>query len=169
MRRFRQLRPSLRRFATERGGSVAIQIALMAIIIMGFVSLATEVGYILLVQREMQSAADSAAVSGATALTKGTPANYQVEAQAVASASGFTNGSSGTSVTVSSPPANGSYAGVTGAVEVVISRPQTVSLMSLFGQSSINVGVRGVATEGSGSGCALQLLSGASVGVSVSS
>jgi hypothetical protein len=140
----------------------------MAIIIMGFVSLATEVGYILLVQREMQSAADSAAVSGATALTRGTPANYQVEAQAVASASGFTNGSSGTVVTVSSPPTDGSHAGVTGAVEVVISRPQTVSLMSLFGQSSINVGVRGVATVGSGSGCALQLLSGASVGVSVS-
>jgi hypothetical protein len=140
----------------------------MAIIIMGFVSLATEVGYILLVQREMQSAADSAAVSGATALMRGTPSNYQVEAQAVASASGFTNGSSGASVTVSSPPENGSYAGVTGAVEVVISRPQTVSLMSLFGQSSINVGVRGVAVIGSGSGCALQLLSGASVGVSVS-
>ena len=155
------------RLATDRRGSVAIQIALMATIIIGFVSLATEVGYILLVQREMQSAADSAAVSGATALMRGTPSNYQVEAQAVASASGFTNGSSGTSVTVSSPPADGSYAGVTGAVEVVISQPQTVSLMSLFGHTSVNVGVRGVATVGSGTGCALQLLSGAGVGVSV--
>ena len=115
MRRSRQL--GRWRFATERGGSVAIQIALMAIIIMGFVSLATEVGYILLVQREMQSAADSAAVSGATALMRGTPSNYQVEAQAVASASGFTNGSSGASVTVSSPPENGYYAGVTVAVQ----------------------------------------------------
>jgi Flp pilus assembly protein TadG len=168
VKRFRQPRPSRWRFATEKRGSVAVQIALMAIVIMGFVSLATEVGYLLLVQREMQSAADSAAVSGATALTRGTPSNYQVEAQAVASASGFTNGSSGTSVTVSSPPADGSYVGVTGAVEVVISRPQTVSLMSLFGQSSINVGVRGVATVGTGTGCALQLISGASVGVSVS-
>jgi len=140
----------------------------MLTVIIGFVSLATEVGFLLLKQREMQSAADSAAVSGATAITRGTPSNYQVEAQAVASTSGFVNGTSSVSVTVSSPPVDGTYAGVTGAVEVVISQPQTVTLMSLFGQSSINVGARGVATVGSGTGCALQLLSSASVGVSVS-
>lgn len=156
------------RFATEKRGSVAIQIAIMLTVILGFVSLTTEVGFILLKKREMQSAADSAAVSGATAITRGTPSNYQVEAQAVASASGFVNGSSGATVTVSSPPADGTYAGVSGAVEVVISQPQTVTLMSLFGQSSIDVGARGVATVGSGTGCALQLNSSASVGVSVS-
>lgn len=157
-----------RRVLDGTQGSVAIQIAIMMVAIMGFVALAAEVGFLLLKHREMQSAADGAAVSGATARTRGYPGDYTVEARAIAAGSGFANGVSGASVTVTSPPASGAYAGVASAVQVAISQPQPVYLMRLFGKSSVSVGARATAVIGSGSGCALQLLAGASPGVSIS-
>ncbi len=162
----RKPRKRLSWLASERG-SVAVQIGISLIVILGFVALGMEVGYLLLKQREMQSAADSAAISGATALSSGRPADYTVEAKGVASASGFTNGVGGVVVTVNSPPTKGVYAGVAGAIEVAISQPQTVGLIKLFRAGTINVGARAVATVGTGSGCVLQLISSASVGISV--
>lgn len=163
----RALRARQRRIFSDERGSVAIQIGIMLIVIIGFVALASEVGLLLLKHREMQSAADSAALSGAIAKTRGTPNDYTVEAKAVASAGGFTNGVSGTIITVNSPPLEGSYAGLSNAVEVAISQPQAVYLLKLFGHDSVSVGTRSVALIGSGSACALQLIPNASVGVSV--
>jgi Flp pilus assembly protein TadG len=156
-----------RRLSSETGGSVAIQIGIMFIAIIGFVSLAAEIGLVLLKHREMQSTADSAAVSAATALTTGYPADYRVEARAVASASGFTDGVSDVRITINSPPTQGPSIGAANAVEVIVAQPQAVYLMKLFGRSTVDVGARAVAVMGSGSGCALQLTAGASIGVSI--
>ncbi len=92
----------------------------MFIVLLGFTALATEVGFVLFKQRQMQSAASSAALGGAIALMTGHPAVYSVEAKAIATQAGFTDGAAGATVTVNNPPKAGNALGVTGAVEVII-------------------------------------------------
>ena len=131
-------------FGDDRG-SIAIQVGLAMIAIIGMVSLGIEGGFLLLKHREMQSAADGAAMSGASAIGFGYPADFRMEARAVASASGFTNGVDGIVVTVNSPPLRGSAAGNAAAVEVIVSQPQTLSLIQVYRSGIFSVGARAVA------------------------
>jgi hypothetical protein len=93
----------------------------------------------------MQSAADGAAMSAATALGFGYPTDFRMEGKAVSAKDGFTDGVDGTTVTINSPPANGSYAGDPNAVEAIISQPQTLNLIKLFRSGLFDVGARAVA------------------------
>jgi len=137
--------------------------------LIGFAGLGTETVSLLLTQRRMQSATDAAAFAGATALATGSPADYRVEARAVAAAAGYMSGVSSVTVAVNSPPTTGSRVGVAGAVEVVISQPQTVPMIALLTSATFNVGTRAVATAGNAaSNCMLELDSGAITGVTVS-
>jgi hypothetical protein len=60
-------------------------------------------------------------------------------------------------VTANSPPSSGPNANKAGAVEVIISQPQALSLASLFTSGPFNIVARAVATPGAGAGCVLQL------------
>jgi hypothetical protein len=84
----------------------------------------------------MQSAADAAALGAATALSTGHPANFSTEAYADAAAVGFVNGVNGVVITVNKPPASGTHTTVQTAVQVIITQPQTLSLVWLFGSGS---------------------------------
>lgn len=145
---------------SERG-SVAIQIGLAIVVIVGMVALGVEITFLLYKQRQMQSAADSAALGGAAALAAGYPA-VAVEAQAIAASLGFANGAGGASVVVQNPPASGPHAGDSNYVAVIVSQPQTLSMVSLFVSPVFNVGARAVAFKGAPAGntCALSLASG---------
>ena len=134
----------MRPFRDERG-SVAIQVGIMMLAIIGILALGIEITFLLLKHREMQSAADGAAMSGATALGYGVPADFRTEARAVASAGGFTNGVDEATVTVNSPPLSGPSAGNDHAVEVIISQPQHLSLIQLYRSGLFDVGARAVA------------------------
>ena len=57
----------------SENGSVAIQLGLMMIFILGMVELGVEITFVLYKQRQMQSAANRAALGGATALMRGYP------------------------------------------------------------------------------------------------
>jgi hypothetical protein len=142
-------------------GSIAIQIAVLMIVIIGMVGLGVEVTFLLFKQRQMQSAADSAALGGATALAVGYPA-VAVEAQAISASLGFINGSNGARVVVNNPPSSGPHAGDANYVEVIVSQPQTLSLIGLFVSRVINVGARTVAFKGApaGNACVLSLATG---------
>lgn len=130
----------------DRRGSVAIQVGIMMVAIIGFAGLGIDVSYLLLKHRQMQSAADGAAMTGATALSLGYPTDFRMEARAIASASGFTTGVDGSTVTVNSPPLQGPNAGNAAAVEVLVSQPQTAYLIGVFSPSGvIPVGARAVA------------------------
>jgi hypothetical protein len=87
--------------------------------------MAVDVGTWRYQQRLEQTAADSAALAGATELayTTSVPSITTV-AQADAATNGFTNGSSNVTVTVNVPPTSGSYSGISTAVQVIISKPQ---------------------------------------------
>ena len=138
----------MRTWLRNQDGAVAIVFAITLTVLLGFVALGVEVVFVLLKQREMQSAASNAALASADALSSGATASMSVEAQAIAASAGFSDGVSGVAITVNNPPLTGSYAGSRKAVEVVVSQPQTLAISSLFGNAKWPVSARAVATAG---------------------
>lgn len=150
----------------SRRGSVAIIMAITLPVAIGMLALGSEIAFLLYKQRQMQSAADAAALGGATAVQAGHPAPA-VEARGTTGFLGFVNGADGVTVAVNKPPLSGALAGNNSAVEVIITQPQTLSLVSLFGSGLFSVSARAVATIGTGTSCVLQLDSTASPGVTI--
>ena len=138
-------------------GSVAIQVGIALIALIGMVALGSEVGFLFLKHRQLQSAADGAAVSGAIALATGNPADFRAESYAVSSAAGFTKDSNGVTITVNSPPKYGSHTADTRAVEAIVGQPQAMGLLNLFLPSPIAVSARAVASTQATEFCMLAL------------
>ena len=113
-------------------GAVAIQMALISVVLLGMTGLATDVGYAYYVHRQMQSAADTAAFSAAIAKSNNSPST--TEAYAVAGQVGFVNGANGATVTVNnppvSPPATATDAANASAIQVIVQQPLTLPLIS---------------------------------------
>ncbi|WP_245288304.1 TadE/TadG family type IV pilus assembly protein [Bradyrhizobium sp. Ec3.3] len=153
----------LRRFIQDQSGSYVIISALLMPVLVGAAGLGTEVGWWYYKHKNMQSAADSGAVSAATA-----GSNLAAEANAVTAAYGYTNGLNNVTISVSQPPTTGSYVANTQAVEVVVSQSQPRLLSALFGSDPVLITARSVAMPNSGAGCVLALDSTASPAVNVS-
>jgi Flp pilus assembly protein TadG len=166
-----------RAFRQSRDGAVAIHMGLMAVAMLGFVSMATEGGFLVFRHRQMQSAADGAAIGGEHALLA--QENVAFEAKALAGYAGFvtgsTSGSLGThtvTVTVNCNNATaqaagfcagnvsaGPNTGVKDAVEVIVGQPQTLFLGSLFpsGSGLFNLRAHAVASNTAAKICMLAL------------
>src|SRR5262245_42628429 len=86
-----------RAFAADNRGNVSIIVALSLTAVLGCVGFGTEVGLWYLGQRNMQNAADAAALAAAT----NAGSNYDIEAKAVAQEYGFTDGAEDVEVTAS--------------------------------------------------------------------
>lgn len=152
-------------YPSQRKGSVAVLVALSLIVIMGFVSLGVEGSYLLAQARRLQTVADNAAYSGAVAILAGVPTDPRVEAGAIVAASSYAGGAT---TTINIPPVSGPYAGKNGAVEVIISQPQTLALASLFYSGPFTILRRAVASITYANGdCALILDPAASGAFSV--
>ena len=149
MSRFRKL------WKDEKGSYLVIT-AIGLPVIMGFVGLGTEVVLWSSVKERMQTAADNAALSGAVAYSAGQTSNVATESQAVAAKLGFLNQVT-TTVTVNTPPTSGPNSGVSGAVEVIISQPQTRLISGIFLSGTTIIKARAVAVGTSSKGCALAL------------
>ncbi len=158
-----------RRFFTCRRGSVAVTVGVSISVLIGMVGLGTEITFVMFKQRQMQSAADTAALGAATALSKGYPVNYALEGKAIAATGGFVDGAGGVTVTVNKPPASGSNTANADAVEVIVSQPQTLQLVSLFTEAAFNVGARAVAVKGGSAGdfCVLTTDTGNATGITI--
>ncbi len=140
----------------ETRGATAVMTALALSSLVGFAGLGTEVGTWYVAKRNMQGAADSAAISAANAVMAGTA--HLSEARSVAARYGLVNGTSNVTVTVNKPPTSGAYTTNANAVEVIISQPQSLILASLFLAHKPNVGARAVAVGGQGgNGCVVAL------------
>ncbi len=133
-----------------RSGSVAANVAIAALVLIGMVSLGVEVTFLYLEHRQMQAAADAGAIAAATALATGDHASMALEAQAVAAENGLAPGVSGVTVTTSNPPLSGGHAGDAAAVEVVIGKSETVGLAELFHAPPFQLKARAVALGGGG-------------------
>jgi Flp pilus assembly protein TadG len=152
----KMMRATLAIWRTQRG-NVAVMTGLLLIVLIGFVSLGTEIVFLLTAQRQMQAAADSAALGAAMAMATGYPANFRTEALAVASAAGYVSGANNVTITINKPPASGSnYAGNAAAVQVIIDQPQMLAMAGLFRSGTFDVSASAVALAGStGKYCAL--------------
>jgi Flp pilus assembly protein TadG len=154
---------SLRRFAGDQSGSYVIISAILMPVLVGTAGLGTEVGYWYYKHKNMQSAADSGAVSAATA-----GSNLTAEANAITASYGYANRVNSVAVAVNQPPTSGNHASNPDAIEVIISQPQQRLLTALFGTEPVLITARSVALPNAGTGCVLALNSSISPAVKVS-
>jgi Flp pilus assembly protein TadG len=152
----------LERFWRDESGTYVLVVALLTPMLIGVAGLGTEVVWWLYKHKNMQGAADSGAVSAATA-----GMNLSAEANSVTAAFGYANGANGVMVTVNQPPSSGNYTATPQAVEVLISQPQQRLLSALFGTDPVVISARSVALGNSGTGCVLALDPTASPSVAV--
>jgi hypothetical protein len=117
--------------------------------LLGFVGFAADVGTLFFAKRNVQIAADSAAIAGAAELNYG---GMTAAADAAAAQNGVVIGVNGGAVSVNSPPTQGAYAGLSGGyVEAIVSQREPTFFMKIFNLSAQTVSARAVAYNG-GSG-----------------
>lgn len=152
----------------SRNGTVAIQIGLMLTVLIGMVSLGTEIPMVLNKHRQLQSVADMAAVSAAASRIDPNNVVATNEARAIAASAGLVHGQNGVTVQLTRPPATGPQTGVAEAVEVTINQPESLSLAKVLGIFDFNMRVRAVALQSRpGLYCILALDLGAQASVDV--
>jgi Flp pilus assembly protein TadG len=133
----------------DESGQTLIFVALSMTVILGFTAMAADVGTLLHDKRNLQIAADSAAIAGAVEeKVSGVTADIQASGQTASTQNGFTNGSNQVTVTINTPPASGPHAGAAGYVEAIVSQVEPVFFMKLFSFTSMRVTARAVAFNG---------------------
>src|SRR5712691_6229860 len=146
-----------RNHRTREKGSILMLGAVSMFVVMAFAGLALDASYMYFHKRAMQTAADAGAYSGALELLRGNT-DTTTAAKNDTALNGFTDGSDGVTVTVNSPPVNGSKTGDASFVEVIVSHPQPTWFMRALNFNSITVKARAVAGLGStGDGCVFAL------------
>ena len=150
-------RNTLINFSKSKRGNIAILTALTLPVLVGFAGLGSESVLWFYTHHQMQDAADSAAISAATAYSVNSSTNITTQADGVASSYGYTDGSNRTTVTVNRPPSSGNYTSNTGAVEVIVTQTQTRYLSAVWSSSPLNISARAVAKVANGVGCVLAL------------
>ncbi len=170
----------------DEAGSMFSLLAIVPVLA-GTVALGVETGEMYRIKRQMQSAADDAALAG-TIDRIGGKANTVIttDAQYETQRNGFTNGSNGVVVAVNAPPTSGPNVSTTGAVEVIVTKTFSFDFGNVInawlGKSttSFTLRARSVAAQSSTStttttsntsaeGCIVALTPNAEQGVSISS
>jgi hypothetical protein len=118
--------------------------------LLGFVGFAADVGTLFYAKRNLQIAADAAAIAGAAEMNY---SDMTSAADAAAAQNGVIIGTNGGGVAVNDPPTEGAYHGQTGYVEAVVWQTEPTFFMKMFHITSQRVAARAVATLGSSGGC----------------
>lgn len=134
--------PSIR----NQEGSTAILVAVLLPVLIGFMALAFDMGYMFLYKNHMQVAADSAALVAAGSRQKNQDINTaQAWALTATQANGYTHGIDGTVITVNIPPGgSASYAADTHFVRVTVAQPVSVFFAGIFGINRLSVSATAV-------------------------
>ena len=181
-RAFRAARMTWRRLWRDESGSV-MSFLVVVPVLMGAVAVGVETGELYRTKRQMQSAADAAALAGSIdRLAAKNNTTITTTARYEAQRNGFQDGVNSVSVTVNAPPTSGPNVSTPGAVEVVITKSQRLSfgaaLASALGVTTSNftMRARSVAAQGSYSsttsspeGCLVALTPASEQGVSFTS
>lgn len=134
------------RIRKDESGQVLVMTVLSMVVLLGFMALALDVSLLFRAKRNLQIAADAAATAGALDYYYNSDiTNAKAVAKTAATNNGYTDGVDGASVHINIPAQYGGYAGVSGTVEAVISKPSPTVFMRIFNRTSMNVAVRGVA------------------------
>ena len=142
-------------FTRREEGQMLIVTAISLLALSGMLALSVDIGLLFRVKRNLQNAADAAATAGALDYSyNGSADKAKTAAKAASASNGVTDGTGGAVVTVTTPPADGPNAGVSGFVEAVVSQPNPTVFLNLFNFSSMTVAARAVAgAAGPSQGC----------------
>lgn len=111
----------------------------------GFMAMAIDVGVLYREKRNLQTAADSAAIAGAQDyMWNGSTTTAQAAGKSASSANGFTDATNNVTVTMNVPPTSGPNTGSTGFVEAVVAQPVSGVFMGTLGFHSVMVSARAV-------------------------
>jgi Flp pilus assembly protein TadG len=147
----------------DQRGQTTILIAMCLLCLCGFTGFAIDAGMMFRAKRNLQIAADAAAISSAAEWSYGDAA---AAAQAAAVQNGETNGINGAAVTVNTPPVYGPFATKSGYVEVIVSQVEPTYFMKALHVNSMTVSARAVGTVAPTPTC-LVTLGAAAPGISV--
>lgn len=148
-----------------QAGQALVFVALSFVVLTGVVGLSIDMGYLRYTKRRLQTAADSAAVAGASELKDG---NYRTAAFNDSKSNGFEDGINGVIVNAYNPPKDPPFVGKFNAndyVEVQVHQDAPTFFMRIFGVKTAALSATAVAQLGSSKGCvyALGLLGGITV------
>jgi putative Flp pilus-assembly TadE/G-like protein len=152
----------------RQAGQALVFIALGLVVLTGVVGLSIDMGYLRYTKRRLQTAADSAAIAGASELKNG---DYRAAALNDSKSNGFEDGVNGVTVNPYNPPVDPPFAGAghPNYVEVRVQQNAPTFFMRVFGINSAALSASAVAYLGSSKGCiyALNLLGGINVSANV--
>lgn len=141
----------------DESGQALVVVALGLTSLLGFIGLAVDVGSLMHNKRELQVAADAAAIAAAMSRNA---TGYVAAGRNASAANGFPNGGTIT-VTINPTPTSGEYLAQPGYYEAIIQKTEPTIFMGLFGHGSVPVGARAVAvaasSNGNGTGCVYTL------------
>jgi hypothetical protein len=137
---------------SRRKGVVAVVVALVLTGLIGVVAITVDGGLLYLELRRARSTADGAAMAAACDLFLHYPANQGTDpsgtalqaALTVASANGYTNDGTTSTVQINIPPVSGGYAGKASYTEVVVTSYVKRAFSGIFGAKPIPVRARAV-------------------------
>ena len=150
-------------FRAVQSGQIAVLTVCFIVFFLGVAGLAIDLGQIWNIRRQMQTAADAAAIAAVNDLAVQDPADLITDAQNAAAKNGFTQGAATNSndntvaVSIQNPPASGPYAGNIGAVSVQIEQRQPTQFLKLAGFTTIPVKVSATGMTTPGGACVYSL------------
>lgn len=127
----------------ESGQALVFGVVVLGIVLMGFAGLGIDVGMMRYDKRLQQTAADAAALAGASNIVSG---GVTAGAKAASSTNGFTDGTNNVTVTVNNGPTSGPHNGDAAYVEVLVAAVQPTFFMRVLGINTQTVTARAVAT-----------------------
>jgi hypothetical protein len=147
-------RPTTR--SDRRKGVVAVFVAFALTGLLGVVAITIDGGMLYLELRHARTTADGAAMAAACLLFKNYPSEHgldprgaaQTAALNVASANGYSNDGTTSTVTVNIPPLSGIYQGQAGYAEVLVQYNVTRAFSRIWGADPLPVHARAVARGG---------------------
>ena len=135
-------------------GQIVVSAALLLTVLVSFMGLAVDVGYMVDYRRRMTAAADGAAAAAAWEVKRnGVNSRFISAAQQAAAANGFQQGTNGVTVTVNRPPLSGDYVGKKNYVEVLIKQSRPTFFLRVLNIKSATVAARAVAGSDDALGC----------------
>ena len=140
----------------RQAGQALVFVTFGLVALIGVVGLSIDMGYLRYTKRRLQTAADSAAIAGASVLKDTNPA-YRAAALNDAKSNGFEDGVNGVTVKPFNPPTDPVFAGWANSVEVQVQQDAPTFFMGIFGVKTASLSATAVAHLGSSRGCIYSL------------
>ncbi|MFQ5765083.1 MAG: pilus assembly protein TadG-related protein, partial [Rhodospirillales bacterium] len=158
--------------ARDRRGVIVVLFALLLPIMLGFIGIGVELGYWFMQHRDLQAAADAAAIAGSYELAEDRASSIGSIATQEAENNGW-SATDGTITIRSQPfnstfPASGAFTADNKAVEVLLTRTVGLLFSGYFLDNPVTINSRavGLAVAGATTACVLALGNGLSSGAS---